>query len=233
MCASVKGPQNSGQKPDKQSAGGKGSVRQQATEKDAEWIARLEADAVIDKGVQDRLRTHQSAVADVAELIASHMKVGKAMSRAIGQASTYHDVGKLQVPAEVLCKPGRLTQEEFAIMRGHPETGHAMLLEHGGPLAELAARIALLHHESMDGTGYPYGLKGEEIPLEARIAGIADVYDALREDRPYRDGMTHDKAMPIILEGDDRTSRHKFCPQVKRVVEKHHAEIAWHWRRYH
>ncbi|MCH2396578.1 MULTISPECIES: HD-GYP domain-containing protein [Oceanibaculum] len=199
----------------------------------AEWIARLEADAVIGADARYRLKTHQNAVGDVAEVIARHMGVSEGLCLALGTAAAYHDIGKLQVPAEILCKPGRLTQEEFALMRGHPATGHEMLMQHVGRLAKLAASIALHHHEAMDGSGYPFGLKGEEIPLEARIVGVADVYDALREDRPYRDGMTHDRAMAIILEGDERTPRDKFCPQVKRVVEQHHAEIAWHWRCYH
>jgi len=85
----------------------------------------------------------------------------------------------------------------------------------------------------MDGSGYPNGLRGRDIPLEARIVGVADVYDALREDRPYRAGMPHDQAMKVLLEGDERTSRDKFCPLVKRVVERHDTEIAQHWRHYH
>lgn len=200
---------------------------------EADWVVQLEADTVLGADAQCRLKTHQNAVGNVAEVIARHMGVSKGMSEAIGTAAAYHDVGKLQVPAEILCKPGRLTPEEFAVMRDHPCIGHDMLIQHVGRLAKMAASIALHHHESMDGTGYPNGLAGEEIPIEARIVGVADVYDALREDRPYRDGMTHDRAMAIILEGDERISRAKFCPKVKQVVEQHHAEIASHWRHYH
>ena len=194
---------------------------------EASWVTQLEADTVLNDDARFRLKTHQNAVGDVAEVIARHMGVS------IGTAAAYHDVGKLKVPEEILCKPGRLTQDEFAVMRGHPALGHDMLIKHVGRLAKLAASIALNHHESMDGTGYPNGLTGDSIPIEARIVGIADVYDALREDRPYRDGMTHEKAMAIILEGDERTSRDKFCPLVKRVVERHDTEIAQHWRHYH
>lgn len=200
---------------------------------EAAWAERLEIETVLTADARSRLKVHQNAVGDVAEVIARHMGMSREMGEAIGAAAAYHDVGKLQVPTEILCKPGRLTPEEFAVMRHHPTVGHDLLAQQDGPLAALAARIALLHHESMDGTGYPQGLVGNAIPLEARIVGVADVYDALREDRPYRAGMTHDKAMAIILEGDERTSRNKFCPEVKRVVEQHHAEIAWHWRRYH
>jgi putative two-component system response regulator len=201
--------------------------------KEADWVVKLEADTVLGADAQCRLKTHQNAVGDIAEVIARHMGVSKGMSEAIGTAAAYHDVGKLKMPVEILCKPGQLTEQEFAVMREHSALGHDMLIQYVGRLAQLAANIALHHHESMDGTGYPNGLSGESIPIEARIVGIADVYDALREDRPYRDGMTHEKAMAIILEGDERTSRDKFCPKVKRIVEQHDVEIAQHWRHYH
>ena len=200
---------------------------------EAAWVAHLEADTVLGDDARCRLKTHQNTVGGIAEAIARHMGVSQGLSEAIGTAAAYHDVGKLLMPSEILCKPGRLTPEEFTVMRGHPAVGHDMLMRHVGRLAKLAASIALYHHESMDGTGYPHGLTGECIPIEARIVCVADVYDALREDRPYRDGMTHDLAMTIILEGDERTPRDKFCPEVRRVVEQHAAEIASCWQRYH
>ena len=196
-------------------------------------LARLEADTSLDGEARCRLQAHQHAVGGVASLIARRLGLGRPLSAAIGRAAAYHDVGKLRMPSEILCKPGRLSAEEYAVIRHHTLFGHDILAWQSGRLAPLAARIALHHHEAMDGSGYPNGLKGRDIPVEARIVGVADVYDALREDRPYRDGMTHDRAMAIILEGDERTPRDKFCPQVKRVVEQHHAEIAWHWRCYH
>jgi len=200
---------------------------------DGDWLARLEADATLSDDARSRLHAHQNAVGDVARLIARRLRLGRSLGEAIGRAAAYHDIGKLRIPSDILCKPGRLTAEEYSVIRAHSAIGYDLLASQAGRLAPLAARIALHHHEAMDGSGYPNGLRGRDIPLEARIVGVADVYDALREDRPYRDGMTHEKAMAIILEGDERTSRDKFCPLVKRVVERHDTEIAQHWRHYH
>lgn len=197
-----------------------------ATESDI----RIEVDTDHDDAARNWLQAHQNAVGNVAGLLSRRLGLGQPFSAAIDRAATYHDVGKLWIPSETLHKPARLTPEEFALIRRHSLLGHDMLARHTGRLARLAARIALHHHEAMDGSGYPNGLKGEEIPLEARIVGVADVYDALREDRPYRNGMSHDQAMAILLEGDGRTWPGKFCPKVLRAAETCHEEIARSWR---
>ncbi|RKQ73327.1 HD-GYP domain-containing protein [Oceanibaculum indicum] len=193
-------------------------------------LARLEADTSLDGEARCRLQAHQHAVGGVASLIARRLGLGRPLSAAIGRAAAYHDVGKLRMPSEILCKPGRLTAEEYAVIRRHTLFGHDILALQSGRLAPLAARIALHHHEAMDGSGYPNGLKGRDIPVEARIVGVADVYDALREDRPYRAGMSHDQAMAVLLDGDDRTWPAKFCPKVLRTAEDCHEEIARSWR---
>jgi len=109
--------------------------------------------------------------------------------RAMGLAGLLHDVGKMTVPAEILNKPGRLDADEFALIKQHPETGHAML--HGAEgINQQALDVALMHHEKMDGSGYPFGLKGEAISLAARMGAICDVYDALTSDRAYKDRWT-------------------------------------------
>lgn len=107
-----------------------------------------------------------------------------------------HDIGKIGVPDEVLRKPGRLTEEEFAQIKRHPEIGH-MILKNLTPLAYALPGV-LHHHEAMDGSGYPLGLKGDEIPLFARILAVADSYDAMTSDRPYRAGMPTEKAEAIL-----------------------------------
>ena len=109
-----------------------------------------------------------------------------------------HDVGKIDVPAEILNKPGRLTSEEWALMRAHPEAGVELL--RGIDFPEDVLPIVLSHHEKWDGTGYPHGLAGESIPLSARILGLADVYDALVTDRSYRAGLQHADALRIMAQ---------------------------------
>jgi energy-coupling factor transport system substrate-specific component len=119
-----------------------------------------------------------------------------------------HDIGKIQVSDTILNKPGRLTEEEFEIMKTHTTAGalviqHAMDMvseDNSGYLKE-AMNLAHYHHEKWDGSGYPCGLKGEEIPLSARIMAVADVFDALVSRRSYKDGFPFEKAMAIIEEG--------------------------------
>lgn len=116
-------------------------------------------------------------------------------------ASPLHDVGKIAIPDSVLQKPGALSPDERKQMEEHAAIGHRILAGSDSPLLDLAARIALTHHEKWDGSGYPNGLKGEDIPVEGRIAAIADVFDALTSDRVYRPAMPLDKALGILQEG--------------------------------
>ena len=116
-------------------------------------------------------------------------------------ASPLHDVGKIAIPDAVLQKPGALTADERKQMEEHAAIGHRILAGSDSPLLDLAARIAMTHHEKWDGSGYPNGLKGEDIPIEGRIAAVADVFDALTSDRVYRKAMPLDKALSILQEG--------------------------------
>lgn len=125
-------------------------------------------------------------------------------------AAPMHDIGKIGIPDHILLKNGKLDDEEWAIMRKHPEFGAQIIGEHSSQLLKLARSIALTHHEKWDGSGYPKGLKGEEIPLEARIVAIADVYDALTSKRPYKDAWPTEKAVACIEEN----SGSHFDPQL-------------------
>jgi putative nucleotidyltransferase with HDIG domain len=113
--------------------------------------------------------------------------------RSMGLAGLLHDVGKMTVPDEVLNKPGPLDADEFALIRTHPQQGYAML-EHGAGVTQEVLDVSLLHHEKVDGSGYPFGLKGDAISLAARMGAICDVYDALTSDRQYKEGWTPLKA---------------------------------------
>jgi diguanylate cyclase (GGDEF)-like protein len=116
-------------------------------------------------------------------------------------AATLHDVGKIAIPDKVLLKPGPLTSEERRVMQQHPQLGHELLAASASEVLEVAASIALTHHEHFDGSGYPNGLAGEEIPLEGRIAAVADVFDALRSDRVYRSAIPFDEAVELMSQG--------------------------------
>jgi response regulator RpfG family c-di-GMP phosphodiesterase len=122
------------------------------------------------------------------------------------QSAPLHDIGKIAVSDTILNKPGRLTAEEFEIMKGHTIAGQQILESAKGAVSESsyldeAQRLAAYHHEKWDGSGYPYGLAGEEIPLSARIMAVADVFDALVSKRSYKAGFPVDKAFAIIEEG--------------------------------
>ena len=116
--------------------------------------------------------------------------------RRLAVAGLLHDIGKLQIPADILRKPGPLTDEEYRTIQTHPQAG-ADLLAHLGSFDE-EIPIVLAHHERLDGHGYPHGLTGEQIPLEARILSICDVFDALTKARPYREAWTRDRALELI-----------------------------------
>ncbi len=151
----------------------------------------------------ERIRTY---VTILAKHLAAFVPVDRHLIDNIGLASSLHDIGKVGVQDQVLLKPGRLTPEERAIMEVHPLIGqdclHALEQQLGDDnFLSLATEICACHHEKWDGSGYPKGLAGNQIPLSARIVSLADVYDALRSRRPYKDAMSHDAARNIILKG--------------------------------
>ncbi len=115
-------------------------------------------------------------------------------------ASQLHDVGKVAIPDSILLKPGRLTAEEFEVVKGHAQAGHDMLAGSSSDVVQVGATIALTHHERFDGSGYPRGLAGHEIPTEGRIAAIADVFDALTSDRVYRAALPVASALEMMQE---------------------------------
>ncbi|MFZ3208189.1 MAG: HD domain-containing phosphohydrolase [Geobacteraceae bacterium] len=146
-------------------------------------------------------RLHSQRVRDYTELIASRFGVDEKRRREIGFGALLHDVGKIAVPDHILLKPDKLTEEEWREMRKHPEAGYRIVKRIG--FLKGAAEIVHAHHERYDGKGYPRGLKGEEIPLGARLFMVADVYDALTSERPYRSPVTYEEAAAEILNQKD------------------------------
>ncbi len=143
-------------------------------------------------------RGHSERVARHARRIARRLGRPEAECERFYLCGLLHDVGKIGVPDHVLKKPGRLTDEEFAEIKKHPEIGYR-IVKNLTQLADLLPGI-LHHHESADGSGYPHGLSGDEIPFLARVIMVADAYDAMTSDRPYRKGMPHEKAAGILCE---------------------------------
>ena len=146
----------------------------------------------------------------------------------IRYSAQLHDVGKMSVDSAVLKKKGPLTPDERQEMNRHTEYGFQILS--ASPRLSLGAEIALYHHEKWDGTGYPQGVKGEAIPLSARIVQLADIYDALRSERPYKKGFPHEQAVHILTIGDERIDpRGHFDPKLIELFATHHLEFDRIW----
>lgn len=146
--------------------------------------------------------------------LAHEMGLNQDFCQNLASASPLHDIGKIAIQDQVLHKPGPLNAEEWIVMASHAEKGKSILHGSQQPSLQMAERIAWCHHERYDGTGYPRGLKGEEIPLEARITNICDQFDALSMRRPYKEPLPFEQVLRIITQGDGRTKPEHFDPQV-------------------
>ena len=155
---------------------------------------------------------HIHRVGEYSALLAQKLGMPEKFVRSIRIQALTHDVGKIHIPPPILLKPGMLTPEEYEVMKLHPQYG-AMILGDSSRLA-MAHNIALNHHERWNGTGYPNGISGEDIPIEARIVAVADQYDALRNARVYKLPYDHATAVSVITQGDDRTRPGHFDPRV-------------------
>lgn len=144
---------------------------------------------------------HIERMSRYCELIARKVGLDHQHVELIRMASPLHDIGKIGTPDQILLKPGRLESHEFEIMKQHAQIGYKILTGSGSDLLELAATIAWTHHERVDGSGYPRGLRREDIPIEGRIAAVADVFDALTSTRVYKAAMSNERSIQILEEG--------------------------------
>jgi HD-GYP domain-containing protein (c-di-GMP phosphodiesterase class II) len=144
---------------------------------------------------------HIQRMSHISEILARRMGLSKEHVLSIKTAAPMHDVGKIGIPDAVLQKPGPLDDREWTVMKTHTLIGGQLLSGSDDPIMHLSAEIALNHHEKWNGKGYPYGKRGEEIPLSGRIVAVADVFDALMSKRCYKDAMPMDKVLQIITEG--------------------------------
>jgi response regulator RpfG family c-di-GMP phosphodiesterase len=144
---------------------------------------------------------HLLRMSNYTRIVAAGLGLPVAEQKQLMAAAPMHDVGKVGTPDHILLKPGRLTPEEFEIMKQHAMIGYEILRDSVSTLLQNAAVVALTHHEKFDGSGYPRGLVGEAIPLYGRIVAVADVFDALTSERPYKKAWTLDAAVSFLKEG--------------------------------
>jgi two-component system response regulator RpfG len=173
---------------------------------------------------------HLLRMSHYAEALAEGMGMAEEEVRTLTSAAPLHDIGKIGIPDAVLLKRGSLSDEEFAVMRRHPLIGYEILRDSQSRFVQMGALIALRHHERWDGSGYPDGLRAEDIPLPARIVAVADVFDALTSERPYKRAWTSDEAF-AYMETHRGTLFDPSCIDVlfvnqARILEILHAKLA-------
>jgi putative nucleotidyltransferase with HDIG domain len=151
------------------------------------------------KTADDYTYMHSVAVCALMIALASQLELDDETTRELGLAGLLHDIGKMAVPATILNKPGKLTDDEFVSVKQHPAAGHAMLVEATG-IGPIALDVCLHHHEKMNGSGYPHRLKGEQISLYARMGAVCDVYDAITSNRPYKQGWCPSESLSKMAE---------------------------------
>ncbi|WP_103927401.1 HD domain-containing phosphohydrolase [Petrotoga sp. SL27] len=185
--------------------------------------------SILAESHDENSKKHIYRVSELSAFFAEKLGLPKEHVERIRDFSPLHDVGKLFVPAEILNKPGKLNEKEWEEIKKHPLYADNLL---DGSYFETARKIALYHHEHYDGSGYPFRLRGEQIPIEAQIVGLVDVYDALRSKRSYKAAFSHRKAIDILLHGDNRTKPDHFNQKLLEILKRYEKEIEEMYKKY-
>jgi len=180
----------------------------------------------------DGIELHVQRIGEMSGCLASRLGFDQAQTRIIRFASMMHDVGKINGPDKLYNAERELTKKEFETTKVHTQIGADFLSYSKDPVFTLAAVIAAQHHENYDGTGYPNGLRDDEIAIEAAVVHVVDTYDNLRSPRPYRDALPHHVAMEIIIDGDSKSSPDHFHPQVLQAFLAQHRDLEAIFERY-
>jgi response regulator RpfG family c-di-GMP phosphodiesterase len=178
------------------------TLSNEVRETEKAFIYTVEALARACEAAEEETGHHILRVNRYAGALAANMGLNDEFVAAISYSAQMHDVGKIKIPAAILLKEGRLDAREMERIRMHPVYGEQILGD--SPRLQVAREVAIAHHENWDGSGYPYGLQGENIPLAGRIVKVADVYDALRSRRSYKPSLDHRAALAVFREGDER-----------------------------
>jgi putative nucleotidyltransferase with HDIG domain len=183
-------------------------------------VEAAELDALRRLGVaaeyrDDNTYEHTQRVAELAARLARELRLGDRAVRMVRHAAPLHDLGKIAIPDSILLKPGRLSDEEYEVVKTHAVLGARVLAGAEAEVMQVAERIARSHHERWDGDGYPDGLRGDAVPVEARLVAVADVFDVLVHERPYKESWTVEAAAEEIRRG----AGSQFAPDVVRAFE--------------
>lgn len=181
------------------------ALQQKSSELEATQLAIIQRLARAAEFRDNETGLHVIRFSKYARLLAKKVGLNDSDADQMMNASLMHDVGKIGIPDSILLKPGKLTPEEFEVIKQHPGIGAEIIGNHDSKLLQLAAVISLTHHEKWNGSGYPNGLCGEDIPLAGRICAIADVFDALTSVRPYKQAWSTDEAFAYIAEQSGRS----------------------------